>query len=124
MKTNAQAMELNQSYLPEIYTADLPFSPTEVIRYKAIKEHLCCELNGEAVILSLKNGKYYGLNPVASRIWELIQTPLSTDEIQNSILLEYDVESEMCEREVSTFLNQMAAEELIVVINEKVQELF
>ena len=124
MKTNAQAMELNQSYLPEIYNADLSFSQTAIVRYKAIKEHLCCELNGEAVILSLKNGKYYGLNPVASRIWELIQTPLSTDEIQNAILLEYDVESEMCEREVSTFLKQMAAEELIVVINEKVQELF
>lgn len=124
MKTNAQAMELNQSYLPEIYADDLPFSQTAAVRYKAIKEHLCCELNGEAVILSLKNGKYYGLNPVASRIWELIQTPLSTDEIQTSILLEYDVESEMCEREVYTFLKQMAAEELIVVINEKVQELF
>ena len=106
------------SILSEIYTPELPVSQPAVIRYKAIKEHLCCELNGEAVVLSLKNGKYYGLNPVASRIWELIQTPLSAEEIQDAILLEYDVESGVCEQEVSGFLNQMTAEELIVEVDE------
>lgn len=111
-------------YISEIYAAEFSLNQTAVVRYQAIKEHLCCELNGEAVLLSLKNGKYYGLNPVASRIWELIQTPLSTNEIQNAILLEYEVESEMCEQEISMFLKQMQAEELIVVINEKVPELF
>lgn len=70
--------------------------------------------------MNLKNGKYYGLNPVASRIWELLQKPLSTDEIRQAILLEYEVESEVCEQEVSAFLSRMAAEELIVVVNEKV----
>ena len=116
-------MERNTS-LSEIFTSDLTADEPAVVRYKAIKEHLCCELNGEAVILSLKNGKYYGLNPVASRIWELIQAPLSMDEIQDAILLEYNVESEVCEQEVSGFLKQMTAEGLIVEVDEKVQELF
>lgn len=111
-------------YISGICAADLAPSKAAIIRYQAIKEHLCCELNGEAVLLSLKNGKYYGLNPVASRIWELIQTPLSTNEIQNAILLEYEVEREMCEQEISVFLKQMAAEELIIVTHEKVTELF
>lgn len=123
MKTDAHAIERN-NFITEIYASEISNSQNKVVRYQAIKEHLCCELNGEAVILSLKNGKYYGLNPVASRIWELIQTPLSTDEIQNAILREYEVESEMCEQEVSFFLKQMADEELIVEINEKVPELF
>lgn len=123
MKTDAHAIE-RKNYISELYTADLPLSQPKVVLYQAINEHLCCELNGEAVVLSLKNGKYYGLNPVASRIWELIQNPLSTEEIQQAILLEYDVESEMCAQEISIFLKQMAAEELIVIINEKVPELF
>lgn len=123
MKTDAYAIKQN-NYISEICTADLPLNKTMVVRYQAIKEHLCCELNGEAVILSLKNGKYYGLNPVASRIWELIQTPLSPIEIQNAILIEYDVESELCNQAVSTFLKQMEAEGLIEITDEKVIELF
>jgi len=34
-----------------------------------------CDLAGEAAILGLKNGIYYGLDPVGARIWNLIQTP-------------------------------------------------
>jgi len=30
------------------------------------------ELDGEAVLLNLKTGIYFGLNPVATRMWQLI----------------------------------------------------
>ena len=38
-------------------------------------------LEGEAVILSLHDGIYYGLNSVGLRIWELIQQPRSLGSI-------------------------------------------
>jgi len=122
MKTNPREIGRNNS-VSEIYTAGSTFNKPAVARYQAIKEHLCCNLNGEAVILSMKNGKYYGLNSVASRIWELIQTPVSAAEIENVILLEYEVESEDCKQAVAVFLKQMAVEGLIVLTNETVPEL-
>lgn len=96
---------------------------TSLSRYRAVSEHLCCELNGESVILSLRNGKYYGLNSVGSRIWELVQTPLTTVEIETVILREYDVESEVCRRQVSEFLDHMVSEELIEIVHETVVEI-
>ena len=122
MKTNTRETERN-NYVSVACAAELAFGKTATIRYQAIKEVLHCDLNGEAVILSMKNGKYYGLNPVASRIWELIQIPISVDEIENAILLEYEVESEVCKQAVAVFLKQMVAEKLIALIDEKVPEL-
>ena len=108
--------ERNQ--MSDIKVDHFPLHEPAVSRYKAVSEHLCCDLNGEAVILNLKNGKYYGLNGVGSRIWELVQTPISASEIESVIFLEYDVAPELCQRQVSEFLKQMLAEELIEIVNE------
>jgi hypothetical protein len=110
--------------ISEINIAHFPRRHQAVVRYKAIGEHLCCDLNGEAVVLSLKNGKYYGLNGVGARIWELIQTPLSLAELESAILLEYDVDSELCKEQVSEFLKQMETEELIEIVHEPIVEIF
>lgn len=88
----------------------------KTIVYKAVEEHLCCDLNGEAVVLSLANGKYYGLNEVGSRIWELLQQAVSPDEIEAQILREYDVDAATCRQEVNDFLRRMLAEKLILPI--------
>jgi len=98
---------------------------TEIVtvRYKAVPEHLYCDLNGEAVVLSLANGRYYGMNEVAARIWELVQEPRSVEEIEEAILLEYDVEPEVCGQQVSDFLQRMVAENLLVVIHESGSEI-
>ena len=34
-------------------------------------------LDGEVVMMSIDNGKYYGLDAIASQIWELLETPCS-----------------------------------------------
>lgn len=88
-------------------------------RFEAVKEHLYSEIKGEGVILSLKNGKYYGVNPVGASIWQVIQSPSTLREIQTAITREYDVDQETCNQEVLAFLEQMVNEELIEIVNEK-----
>lgn len=88
-------------------------------RFGAIKDHLFSEIKGEGVILSLKNGKYYGVNPVGASIWQAIQSPATLPEIQAAVVQEYDVDEETCRQEVLTFLEQMVNEELVEVSNEK-----
>ncbi len=71
---------------------------------------------GETAILNLQTGTYYGLDEVGSRIWSLIQEPVSASEIRDAILREYDVEPDRCERDLLNLLNEMAIEGLVEVV--------
>lgn len=88
-------------------------------RFEAVKDHLYSEIKGEGVILSLKNGKYYGVNPVGASIWQAVQSPATLQEIQTAVTREYDVDRETCRQEVLAFLEQMVNEELVEILNEK-----
>ncbi len=91
---------------------------SKACRYRAIKEHLLSELNEEAVILSLKNGKYYGLNSVGFTVWSNVQQAATLSEIEAAVMNEYDVDEETCRREVSLFLDQMLREELVEAVDD------
>jgi len=82
------------------------------------KEQVSCDLAGEAAILNLKNGVYYGLDPVGARIWNLLQEPRIVNEIGEALLKEYDVESDRCESDLLALLQKLAAEGLIEVKDE------
>ena len=90
-----------------------PISDRSVV--VAIKDQVSCDLAGEAAILNIKNGVYYGLDPVGARIWNLMQQPRAVFEIQNAITGEYDVEPERCARDLFGLLNRLLEEGLIEV---------
>lgn len=81
----------------------------------AAKDQVSCDLAGEAAILNIKSGVYYGLDPVGARIWTLMQEPRAVAEIQNTITGEYDVEPERCARDLIGLLEKLLAEGLIEV---------
>lgn len=80
--------------------ADLPLTAT----VRATREQVSCDLAEEIVVLSLADGAYYGLNPVAARIWELIQEPRSIRDIRDRLLEEYAVEPDRCTRDLEEVL--------------------
>ncbi len=88
-------------------------------RYQAVKEHLYSTLNGEAVVLNLQNGKYYGFNDVGISIWTVLQNGATVEEIRSALMSEYDIDDATCAREVETFLNSMKKENLVEVVYEK-----
>ncbi|OAB46214.1 lasso peptide biosynthesis PqqD family chaperone [Paenibacillus glacialis] len=79
---------------------------------------LVSEMDGEKVMLSIENGKYYNLGQIGGRIWELVTSPLSTTGIVEQLMMEYEIEHDVCEQQVYTFLHQLAAEGLIQVRNQ------
>jgi hypothetical protein len=81
----------------------------------ATKDQVSCDLAGEAAILNIKSGVYYGLNPVGARIWDLMQQPRKVAEIQDEITNEYEVEPERCSRDLVALLEKLFAEGLIEV---------
>lgn len=80
---------------------------------------LCAgELDGEAVLMSIDQGRYYGMDPIGTRIWRLIEAPLAISDICDRLRKEYKVNPEECERDVLTFLNELAEANLLRVIDD------
>jgi hypothetical protein len=91
-----------------------------VRKYKAISEHLSCELEGEVVILNVKNGRYYGFNEVGSLIWSTIQNSISFGEIQSVVMQNYNVDEKTCLEEIEFFLDKITKADLIEITDEEV----
>ena len=87
-------------------------------RVVAARDQVSCDLAGEAAILCLTTGVYYGLDPVGAQIWALLRQPVRVDGIRDVLLAEYDVAPERCERDLLALLDRLAAEGLIDVGDE------
>lgn len=78
------------------------------------EQQISCDVADEVVMLSVRDGQYYGLNPVGASIWRLIQTPKTLAEVRDVLLDEYtDVSPETCADEVLAFASSMLALGLI-----------
>ena len=84
----------------------------------AAKDQVSSDLGGEVAILDLAGGVYYGLDEVGARIWELIQEPIVVDQIQATLVEEYAADRTRIRRDVLTFLQRLAEEELVEVTDE------
>lgn len=89
------------------------------LRVVAVKDQIAANLQGEAVILNLKTGIYFGLNSVGVRIWELIQKPVNVSEISSAILAEYEVEPDRCEQDVLKLIDRLLEADLVEVLDGK-----
>jgi hypothetical protein len=75
------------------------------------------DLGGEAVILQVESGVYYGVNAVGAAIWSLLREPRTVQEIQDAILREFAVDAERCQKDVMAILRRFEAEGLIEVLD-------
>ena len=54
-------------------TTNVPDTQPETLpmhaRIARTRAQASCDLGGEAVLLNLESGQYYGLDPVGARIW-------------------------------------------------------
>ncbi len=85
----------------------------------AVQAQVSCDLGGESVILALKAGIYYGLNPLGTFIWNLIQKPIKMSLLRDRILEEYQVEPGQCERDLVDWMKTLLANGLIECADEK-----
>jgi hypothetical protein len=77
------------------------------------------EIDNEVVALSIEHGTCYGLNRVGSRIWNLLARPTRIGDLCATLLAEYNVDPNVCERQVLDLLEELRSEGLIVTSDEK-----
>lgn len=76
---------------------------------------LVSDMDGEKVMLSIENGKYYNLGQIGGRIWELASSPVTISGLTEQLVSEYEIEPEVCEQQVQLFLKQLVDEGLVQV---------
>jgi hypothetical protein len=77
--------------------------------------NIVSDMNGEKVMMSINNSKYYNLGEIGGRIWDLINKPISVDELVSCLISEYQVNRVDCEMQVSSFLESLLNEKLIQI---------
>ena len=81
----------------------------------ASQDQVSCDLGGEAAMLHMKSGVYYGLNSVGARIWSLIQEPRTFEEIRETLLAEYEVDAVRLDADLRVHLAELAEQQLIEI---------
>lgn len=67
----------------------------------------------EAVLLSLETQRYYSLNETGSRIWDLLSSGRTVDEIATAITEEWAVDYNEARQYVEQFLEELDEEGLV-----------
>jgi hypothetical protein len=71
------------------------------------------ELDGEAVLLNVDTGLYFGLDAVGTMIWTALSEGSSQEEIIELILSRFDATPEVVRADVTEFLDTLAAKGLV-----------
>lgn len=98
--------------------ASVPETPADSLQFVAAPEQVFSELGGEAVIMHLQSGTYFGLNEVGAFLWQQLQEPKSLIALCDALQAEYEVSLEVCKPDVEALLQQFQDAQLIEVLNE------
>src|SRR5262245_41957961 len=80
---------------------------------------LWAEIDGEVVLLSVDNDTYYDMNDIGSRIWALVEQPISIAALIDQLVGEFAVERAVCEDDVLAFLNELHVNGLVQIADER-----
>jgi hypothetical protein len=75
--------------------------------------NIVSDMDGEKVMVNINNGNYYNLGRMGGLIWGLMGNPISVSDLVAALMTEYDVEQNVCEEQVLSFLKHLLDEKLI-----------
>ena len=85
------------------------------MRYRIPEDAVSREVGGEAVLLNLATGTYFGLDGIGTEIWTVLAREGTTEAVTRTLLADYDVdESRLC-RDIDQFIQQLVHKGLLVV---------
>lgn len=73
------------------------------------------ELAGEAVLLQLEAGMYYGLDPVGTRLWQLMAERGRLRDVFEAAVQEFDIDNETLQRDLLALVATLAEKKLVTV---------
>ena len=74
---------------------------------------LVAEVDGEIVMMSIEQGRYFGLDDIGSDIWKRIDPPCSFAELIDGLAGDYDADRATIATDVRALLGRMAAQDVV-----------
>ena len=71
------------------------------------------ELDGETVILNLSSGTYFGLDPVGTRVWQLLESKCSLKQVFDTMGQEFEVDAAMLEADLLRLVTHFCRDGLV-----------
>ena len=87
-------------------------------KYIQNKETISGKLHDEQVMLDIEKGKYFSLNPVATRIWEILEQAMDIHQLCTLLKKEYDIDAKPCQEETQDYLDEMVKLGLVQILDE------
>lgn len=84
-------------------------------KYSQSPGNIVSDMDGEKVMLSVSNGKYYNLGELGGEIWELIKEPVTIQELVTTLQSQYNVDQTDCKEQVTDFLSQLLEQGLVSI---------
>jgi hypothetical protein len=88
-------------------------------RYIQSKQVVQSKIDDEVVMMDIESGFYFGLNSVASIIWELLKDGKTVDELAEYLITEYDVNRKQCLEETDILIKKMLDLKVIRCLEDK-----
>ena len=74
------------------------------------------EVGGEAVLLDLASEQYFGLDPVGTRIWQLLEKAPALQAVADTLHTEFEVEPSRMESDLLAIIDKLAAAGLVRLV--------
>ena len=74
---------------------------------------VACDLDGDSALLNLDTSTYYKLNSVGTLVWKTIESPVSVQALSSVVSSAYDVDAEICARDLDALLASLLEADLI-----------
>jgi hypothetical protein len=89
--------------------ASLSAAPSKPVEIRISGEVLFRDVGGEAVILDLRSGQYFGLNEIGNLIWSMVARRRPLEEIVEALLAEYDTSADRVRADLGELIDRLLA---------------
>ncbi len=87
----------------------------EHVTLRASEVAVATAIGDETVILDPTSGRYFGLDGVGTKVWGMLQRPITRADLVAAVVAEYDVDEATCEGDLRRLLGELDSKGLIVV---------
>ncbi len=77
---------------------------TPIIRHPSL---VAAEMDGDLVMMSVERGEYYGVSGVGPRIWELLEHPVTIEQMAAILCAEFAVDEADCTKDLLDFTGEL-----------------
>lgn len=86
------------------------------MNYVASPECVSCAVEEGIAVLDLRSNTYFSLDTVGALVWSRMSAPASLDDLTETVRTEYEVDLDVCRRDITELLDNLLGHDLIQVV--------